>query len=88
MKDNIVGPMMVHGYEIPADTVALTINWMTDVVWFDAAMLRHAYPPSPYTSVVISVIEQAFQDIATINPPNVVTDADIVTGKQIGRAHV
>ena len=40
-----------------------------------AVMLRHAYPPSPYTSVVISVIEQAFQDIATINPPNVVTDA-------------
>ena len=40
MKDNIVGPMTVFGYEIPANTVALTINWMTDGVWFDAAMLR------------------------------------------------
>ena len=38
-------------------------------------MLRHASPPSPYTSIVVSVIEQAFQDIATINPPDVVTDA-------------
>ena len=40
-----------------------------------AVMLRHASPPSPYTSILVSVIAQAFQDIATINPPDVVTDA-------------
>lgn len=41
MKDNIVGPMMVYGYEIPAETVAQAINWMTDGGWFEAAALRN-----------------------------------------------
>ena len=40
MKDNIVKPMMVHGYKIPADTVAQAINWMTDGCGFEAASLR------------------------------------------------
>lgn len=32
---------MVYGYEIPAETVAQAINWMTDGGWFEAAALRN-----------------------------------------------
>ena len=40
MKDNIVGPMMVHGYKIPASTVAKTLNWMASNNGFYFASVR------------------------------------------------
>ncbi len=58
MKDGIVKPMMVYGHEIPAETVAQAINWMTDGGGFEAASLRAFLKARGFSFFVCAMAER------------------------------